>query len=113
MNVNLRLSIVNTFVLACRRYPVGLEPVGERVSETSSATGKSAVSHKFVMSEAALAKLLTADLSGLGTRPKTASKPAPSRIVRTMLRSWSRQVAVPLYVPRRPDGSRRPAVNTA
>jgi putative transposase len=52
--------------LSTRRYPVGLEPVGQRVAETSSATSKSAVSRRFVaMTETALAELLTADLSGL------------------------------------------------
>jgi putative transposase len=52
--------------LSTRRYPVGLEPVGQRVAQTSSATSKSAVSRRFVaMTETALAELLTADLSGL------------------------------------------------
>jgi putative transposase len=52
--------------LSTRRYPVGLEPVGERVTEKSSATSKSAVSRRFVaMTETALAELLAADLSGL------------------------------------------------
>jgi len=52
--------------LSTRRYPVGLEPVGERVAEKSSATSKSAVSRKFVaMTETALAELLSRDLSGL------------------------------------------------
>ena len=52
--------------LSARRYPVGLEPVGEQVGETSSATSKSAVSHRFVaMTETALAELLSQDLSGL------------------------------------------------
>jgi transposase-like protein len=52
--------------LSTRRYPVGLEPVGERVAEKSSATSKSAVSRRFVaMTETALAELLGADLSGL------------------------------------------------
>jgi hypothetical protein len=52
--------------LSTRRYPVGLEPVGQRVAEKCSATGKSAVSRRFVaMTETALAELLTADLSGL------------------------------------------------
>ena len=52
--------------LSTRRYPVGLEPVGGQVAETSSATSKSAVSRKFVaMTETALAELLAADLSGL------------------------------------------------
>lgn len=52
--------------LSTRRYPLGLEPVGSKVSETSSATSKSAVSRKFVaMTETALGELLSADLSGL------------------------------------------------
>jgi putative transposase len=52
--------------LSTRRYPVGLEPVGERVAETASAASKSAVSRKFVaMTETALAELLSGDLSGL------------------------------------------------
>lgn len=52
--------------LSTRRYPVGLEPVGEQVTEKCSATSKSAVSRKFVaMTETALADLLSADLSGL------------------------------------------------
>jgi putative transposase len=52
--------------LSTRRYPVGLEPVGQQVAETSSATSKSAVSRKFVaMTETALAELLSQDLSGL------------------------------------------------
>jgi hypothetical protein len=52
--------------LSTRRYPVGLEPVGQRVDQTSSATSKSAVSRRFVaMTETALAELLAADLSGL------------------------------------------------
>ena len=52
--------------LSTRRYPVGLEPVGEKVAQTSSATSKSAVSRRFVaMTETALAELLSQDLSGL------------------------------------------------
>ena len=52
--------------LSTRRYSVGLEPVGERVAEKSSATSKSAVSRRFVaMTETALAELLSRDLSGL------------------------------------------------
>ncbi len=52
--------------LSTRRYPVGLEPVGQKITETSSATSKSAVSRRFVaMTETALAELLAADLSGL------------------------------------------------
>jgi putative transposase len=52
--------------LSTRRYPVGLEPVGQQVTQTSSATSKSAVSRRFVaMTETALAELLSQDLSGL------------------------------------------------
>jgi putative transposase len=52
--------------LSTRRYPVGLEPVGEQVGDAATATSKSAVSRKFVaMTETALADLLAADLSGL------------------------------------------------
>jgi putative transposase len=52
--------------LSTRRYPVGLEPVGQQVAETSSATSKSAVSRRFVaMTQTALAELLAQDLSGL------------------------------------------------
>ena len=52
--------------LSTRRYPVGLEPVGAHIAETSSATSRSAVSRKFVaMTETALAELLSRDLSGL------------------------------------------------
>jgi transposase-like protein len=52
--------------LSTRRYPVGLEPVGQKVSETCSATSKSAVSRRFVaMTETALAELVSQDLSGL------------------------------------------------
>jgi len=51
--------------LSTRRYPVGLEPVGGQLTETSSATSRSAVSRKFVaMTETALAELLSQDLSG-------------------------------------------------
>lgn len=52
--------------LSTRRYPIGLEPVGEQVTEISTATSKSAASRKFVaMTETALADLLSKDLSGL------------------------------------------------
>jgi putative transposase len=52
--------------LSTRRYGVGLEPVGEQVSQAATATSKSAVSRKFVaMTEHALADLLSADLSQL------------------------------------------------
>ncbi len=52
--------------LSTRRYPVGLEPVGEQVVASASSTSKSAVSRRFVRAtETALAELLSADLSGL------------------------------------------------
>jgi transposase-like protein len=52
--------------LSTRRYPVGLEPVGQRTEQTATATSKSAVSRRFVaQTETALAELLAADLSGL------------------------------------------------
>jgi transposase-like protein len=52
--------------LSARRYGVGLEPVGEQVSEAATATSKSAVSRRFVaMTEHALTDLLAADLSQL------------------------------------------------
>jgi hypothetical protein len=50
--------------LSTRRYPVGLDPVGEAVGARS--TSKSAVSRKFVaMTEHALGDLLAADLTSL------------------------------------------------
>jgi putative transposase len=52
--------------LSTRHYPVGLEPVGEQVSQAGTGTSKSAVSRKFVaLTETALAELLAADLSAL------------------------------------------------
>jgi putative transposase len=52
--------------LSTRKYPVGLEPVGQRVEQSARATSKSAVSRRFVAAtETALADLLAADLSGL------------------------------------------------
>src|SRR5665811_129996 len=52
--------------LSTRRYPVGLEPVGEQVGAASRSTSKSAVSRKFVaLTEHALADLLGKDLSSL------------------------------------------------
>lgn len=52
--------------LSTRRYPVGLEPVGEQVQDTARSTSKSAVSRKFVkLTETALADLLAGDLSHL------------------------------------------------
>ncbi len=52
--------------LSTRRYPVGLEPVGQRVEQTARATSKSAVSRRFVAAtETALAELLAAPLGEL------------------------------------------------
>jgi putative transposase len=52
--------------LSTRSYPVGLEPVGQRVEQSARATSKSAVSRRFVAAtETALADLLAADVSGL------------------------------------------------
>jgi putative transposase len=52
--------------LSTRRYPVGLEPVGQRVEQSAHSTSKSAVSRRFVAAtETALADLLAADLSEL------------------------------------------------
>ena len=52
--------------LSTRRYLVGLEPVGEQVTQTAAGTSKSAVSRRFVaQTETALAGLLSADLSSL------------------------------------------------
>ena len=46
--------------VSSRRYPVGLEPVGDRIVEAATSTSKSAVSRKFVaMTETALADLLS------------------------------------------------------
>jgi hypothetical protein len=51
--------------LSTRRYPVGLEPVGQRVEESACSTSKSVVSRRFVAAtETALGELLAADLSG-------------------------------------------------
>jgi len=52
--------------LSTRRYPLGLEPVGDRVTQTARSTSKSAVSRRFVSAtETALGELLAADLSEL------------------------------------------------
>jgi putative transposase len=52
--------------LSTRRYPVGLEPVGQRVESSARSTSKSAVSRRFVAAtETALAELLAAPLDGL------------------------------------------------
>jgi transposase-like protein len=50
--------------LSTRRYGAGLEPVGQGVTVSATATSRSAVSRKFVaMTETALADMLAADLS--------------------------------------------------
>ncbi|MGH3498420.1 MAG: IS256 family transposase [Mycobacterium sp.] len=52
--------------LSTRRYPVGLEPVGQRVEQSARSTSKSAVSRRFVAAtETALAELLAAPLGEL------------------------------------------------
>jgi putative transposase len=52
--------------LSTRRYKVGLEPMGEKVSATTRSVSKSAVSRRFVAAtESALAELMAADLSEL------------------------------------------------
>ena len=52
--------------LSCRRYVVGLEPMGEAVAKHTRSVSKSAVSRRFVaMTESALAELMSADLSEL------------------------------------------------
>ncbi len=52
--------------LSTRRYPVGLEPVGQGVELSARATSKSAVSRRFVAAtETALAELLAAPLGEL------------------------------------------------
>jgi putative transposase len=52
--------------LSCRRYPIGLEPVGSAVEAKAKGTSKSAVSRRFVRgTETALSDLLGRDLSGL------------------------------------------------
>ena len=52
--------------LSTRRYQVGLEPVGEQIAHQAVSTSKSVISRRFVQAtEAALADLMSADLSGL------------------------------------------------
>lgn len=52
--------------LSTRRYPLGLEPVGETVQQRARSTSKSAVSRRFVAAtETALAELMTAELGGV------------------------------------------------
>jgi transposase-like protein len=50
--------------LSTRRYPVGLEPVGQRTEAVAASTSRSAVSRRFIAStQSALQELLAADLS--------------------------------------------------
>ena len=50
--------------LSARRYPVGLEPVGEAVEQAAAGTSRSAVSRRFVAAtQTTLKALLAADLS--------------------------------------------------
>jgi transposase-like protein len=52
--------------LSTRRYPAGLEPVGQKMEKSARSTSKSAVSRRFVAAtETALAELLAAPLGGL------------------------------------------------
>ena len=52
--------------LSTRRYAAGLEPVGTAVTNTASATSRSAVSRRFVaMTERALDEMMRSDLSTL------------------------------------------------
>jgi transposase-like protein len=52
--------------LSTRRYPVGLEPIGQRTEQAATSTSRSAVSRRFVAAtETALAQLLAQDLSTL------------------------------------------------
>jgi putative transposase len=52
--------------LSTRRYPAGLEPVGQRIEQTATSTSRSAVSRRFVAAtETALAELLAAELSAV------------------------------------------------
>jgi hypothetical protein len=62
-----RMAMAKMVAGVCtRRYPVGLEPVGERTERAATATSKSAISRRFVAAtETALAELLAAPLHGL------------------------------------------------
>jgi transposase-like protein len=52
--------------VSTRRYPIALEPVGQRIDDKTKSTSRSAVSRKFVaMTEHALGDLLARDLSEL------------------------------------------------
>ncbi len=56
--------------LSTRRYPIGLEPVRQKVEASARSTSKSAVSRRFVAAtETALGELLSAELSGLDLVP--------------------------------------------
>jgi putative transposase len=52
--------------MSTRRYPVWLEPIGQRTEQIAVSTSKSAVSRRFVAAtETALAELLAAELSAV------------------------------------------------
>ncbi|MGH3518127.1 MAG: IS256 family transposase [Haloechinothrix sp.] len=52
--------------LSCRRYPIGLEPVGTEVEARATGTSKSTISRRFVRStERALDELMSVDLAEL------------------------------------------------
>jgi putative transposase len=52
--------------ISTRRYPIGLEPVGERTERVATATSKSAISRRFVAAtQTALSELLAAPLGAL------------------------------------------------
>jgi putative transposase len=52
--------------ISTRRYPIGLEPVGERTERVATATSKSAISRRFVAAtQTALSELLAASLGAL------------------------------------------------
>jgi transposase-like protein len=53
--------------ISTRCYPVGLEPVGEKVEQVATATSKSAISRRFVkVTETALVELFAQPLGDLG-----------------------------------------------
>jgi putative transposase len=62
-----RMALVKMLAgISTRRYPVGLEPVGEKVEQAATATSKSAISRRFVKAtETALAELLAQSLGDL------------------------------------------------
>jgi putative transposase len=52
--------------LSSRRYPEGLEPVGDQIAAQAGSTSKSAISRRFIKAtEHALSDVLSADLSSL------------------------------------------------